>query len=436
MNRKFLLLLSLPVIALAVQTCGGKGGGEGEDNTPEPYITGISTDYDGKAVIGQPVTLNGINFSPVASENKVLYGIGLDAVALRVNEASEEHLVFTAPDVDKTQLKIRVSVKGKESNSVVMEYTVMPEPPGPGGEDDWDGTPTLDFTTIGGTKLTVCPGVEWISFHGKWEGQIRNINIVKTILDEHNKLGIYFSYYDSTYPDGYPECAEGEDPRDLDKKCIYLDAVAGTNGPMACCQFTRVNGEIKRTAVDSSPWIANCALTIDGDAVDIVKVADNYRARRLTNDPGGNLDPPYNTLSVGCAGPLLVWEGQVQKCPDEWLKADTDKWLTTTHPRTAIGLSKDGKTVIQVAVDGRWTQSSSEERAVGMSTELLGKMMRQLGCYKAMNFDGGGGTAMWVYGRGNARNIVNRVCENRWDWNGTKLRPTGNAVYIKSDWKK
>ena len=80
-----------------------------------------------------------------------------------------------------------------------------------------------------------------------------------------------------------------------------------------------------------------------------------------------------------------------------------------------------------------------------MSTDLLGKLMRALGCYKAMNFDGGGGTAMWVYGEGNARNIVNRVSENRtdysgntwiWDWNGTQLRPTGNAVYIKSDLKK
>ena len=95
-------------------------------------------------------------------------------------------------------------------------------------------------------------------------------------------------------------------------------------------------------------------------------------------------------------------------------------------------------------MDGRWTESSSTERAIGMSTELLGKMMRQLGCYKAMNFDGGGGTAMWVYGYGNSRNIVNRVSENRqdadgnwiWDWNGTKLRPTGNAVYIKSDLKQ
>ena len=295
--------------------------------------------------------------------------------------------------------------------------------PGTSEEDDWDDTPTIDFAKLGGTTKTIVQGVEWTTFHGTWEGQIRNINIVRSKLDTHNKIGIYYNY-GTAYPDGYtPTLKDGEDARDLDKKCIYLDAIAGTNGPMACCQFVRVDGTIKRQALAADAWIANCALTIDGDVVDIVKVKDNYDAARLTNK------------NVGCAGPLLVWEGKIQENSEEWLKADTDKWLTSTHPRTAIGLSKDGKTVVQVAVDGRWTQSSSAERAIGMSTELLGKLMRGLGCYKAMNFDGGGGTAMWVYGQGNARNIVNRVSENRWDWDGTKLRPTGNAVYIKSDLK-
>ena len=434
MNRKILLHI-LPALALAVYACNGKGSGGGGEKIPEPYIVGITTAYDGMAVAGEPVTLNGLNFSPVASENKVLYGVGLDATALRVDESSEEHLVFTAPTVSQKELSIRVSTKGVESNSVTLQFTTPKEPEDPQEpEEPWDDTPTI--TLPGAVTVKIVEGVEWTSFHGIWDGQMRNINIVRTTLNEHNKLGMYFNY-GSTYPDGYdPMCKDGEDPRDLDKKCIYLDALIGTNGPMACCQFARVNGEIKHPAsADHSPWIANCAMTIDGDVVDIVKVASDVAAAKLTNDPNGNRNYPYNTLTVGCAGPLLVWNGKVQPYEAGWKEADTDKWLTTTHPRTAIGLSKDGKTVIQVAVDGRWTQSSAEERAIGMSTERLGKLMRGLGCYKAMNFDGGGGTAMWVYGQGNARNIVNRVCENRWDWNGTKLRATGNAVYVKSDLK-
>ena len=416
MCNKVLRLLMLSTIVLAAYACGGKGGES--DDTPEPYIESIVTEYDGKVVAGEPVTLNGQNFSSVASENKVLYGVGLDAIALRVDESSESHVTFTAPTVESTQLKVRVSTKGKESNAVTLEFIEKPVP-----EEPWDDTPTIDFVKLGGTTKTIVDGVEWTTFHGTWEGQIRNINIVRTTLNEHNSLGIYFSYYDSTYPAGYPEVDTdaGEDPRDLDKKCIYMDAIAGTNGPMACCHFVRVNGEIKRAARESDNYFtANCAFTIDDGVVNIVKVRDNYAAARLTNQ------------NVGCAGPLLVWEGTIQEYPED----NTAEFLNTTHPRTAFGISKDGKTVVQVAVDGRWTQSSSTERAIGMSTPLLSKLMRGLGCYKAMNFDGGGGTAMWVYGEGNARNIVNRVCENRWNWNGTKLRAAGNAVYIKSDLKK
>lgn len=421
MERKVVLLIALSSFILAASSCGGKGAGGG---AVIPVIHSIATAYDGnKAVAGQPVTIIGENFSATASENKVLYGVGLDAIALKVSEAASERLVFTAPSVSTSSIFIRVSTLGKESNSLEMQYTKEPEP------DDWSDEPTLDFTALGGIRVTVVPGVEWTTFHGTWEGQVRNINIVRTTLNEHNRLGIYYNYATS-YPDGYsPVLAEGEDPRDLDKKCIYKDAVAGTNGPMACCQFVRVNGVVGHAATDADNWIENCAITIDDDGtVNIVKVLDNYYAARLSNKTD---DHPENTLTVGCAGPLLVWEGKVQTYPD-WATQD---FLRTTHPRTAIGLSKDGKTVVQVTVDGRWDRSTSAERAIGMSTDLLGKLMLGLGCYKAMNFDGGGGTAMWVYGQGNARNIVNRVCENRWNWNGTVLRPTANAVYIKSDLK-
>ena len=418
MNKKLLILL-LPVIALA-SACGGS---KGDDGTPTPIIERISTAFtDNKVKAGQPVTLFGQNFSATASENKILYGVGLDATALRVSQSSATHVVFNAPDVDQKQLNVRVAVKGKESNSFTLVYADPDD-----DEEPWSDTPTLDFTTMGGTKVTVVPGVEFTEFHGTWESEPRNITIVRTQLNEHNKLGIFFNYSTSA-PAGYPAVADGTDYRDLDYKCIYLDAVAGTNGPMACCQFVRVDGKVENNPTESSEWIANCALTIDGDKVDIVKVTDNFKAARLTNAANGSLNPPDNTLSVGCAGPLLVWEGKVQPYADGWSALDKDKWLTKTHPRTAIGISSDGKTVVQVAVDGRWNV------AVGMETKLLGKLMKGLGCYKAMNFDGGGGTAMWVYGYGNSRNIVNHVCENS-SWNGTTLRPTGAAVYIKSDLK-
>ena len=270
----------------------------------------------------------------------------------------------------------------------------------------------------GAKVVNLCNGVEWTSFHGLWEGQIRNINIVKTRLNSHNRLGIYYEY--------------GADDDYLPKKCEYLDALVGTNGPMACCHFVKVDGTVKRVANAQSPWVANCALTIDNNVPDIVKVADNYAAAELPNS------------TVGTGGPLLVWDGQiveqttdfqnnvlpVWRQHEDWENGD---FIYTTHPRTALGITKDRKTVIQVAVDGRWS-GSYDKTVVGMETATLAKLMKELGCDKALNFDGGGGTAMWVYGYG-VNGIVNHPCESPQNWDNPTLRTTGNAVYIYSDLK-
>lgn len=254
------------------------------------------------------------------------------------------------------------------------------------------------------TKVTVRPGVEWISFHGVWEGEIRNINIVKTTLDAHNRLGIYYDYGDA---DDY-----------ITKKCEDLDALAGTNGPMACCHYVRVDGVTKRVANKQDPWIVNCALTIDDGIPDIVRVNDNYEAAALMNQ------------NVGTGGPLLVFDGEIQEYP-EWAEED---FLKTAHPRTAFGISMDRKTVFQVAVDGRWTGGPEDKTAVGMEIPLLARLMKGLGCHKALNFDGGGGTAMWIYGMG-VNGIVNHPCDKPKDWDNPTLRTCGNAIYICSDLK-
>lgn len=57
------------------------------------------------------------------------------------------------------------------------------------------------------------------------------------------------------------------------------------------------------------------------------------------------------------------------------------------QPRTAIGTSKDGKTLYMVAVDGRGISKGATQ------TELA-SLMSEIGCYNAVNLDGGGSTAM------------------------------------------
>ena len=369
-----------------------------EEGTNNPQITGVTTSYpDNKVVAGKPVTINGLNFSPDASDNKVLYGEGIETTSLRVSDASATKIVFTAPEIEESTLQIRVSVNGKESNSVVLEYD--------NSLADEDAV-SVSALLKNATRTTVVDGVEWISFHGVWEGQMRNINIVKTTLNENNSLGIYFDFY-------------SDDNRNLDYKCELMDALVGTNGSMGCCHFVRVDGTIMRGANESGNYfVDNAALTIDDGVVDIVRVKSNYDAAKLDNK------------TVGTGGPMLVYDGQIQRYPEE----TSAGFLKDTHPRTAIGLSQDCKTVYQVAVDGRWTSDNAAKRAIGMETWVLAKLMKGLGCYKALNFDGGGGTAMWVYGQGDG-GVVNHPSDSP-SWDEIGLRPTGSAVYVHSKLKK
>jgi len=64
------------------------------------------------------------------------------------------------------------------------------------------------------------------------------------------------------------------------------------------------------------------------------------------------------------------------------------------HPRSAVGVSRDGRTLWLVAVGGRSTTS------VGMTLPELGALLRELGAWDAMNLDGGGSTALVLRGRG------------------------------------
>ncbi len=61
---------------------------------------------------------------------------------------------------------------------------------------------------------------------------------------------------------------------------------------------------------------------------------------------------------------------------------------STRAARTAIGTSKDGKTLIIAAVDGKSSSS------IGMTQSELASYMHELGCANALNLDGGGSTTL------------------------------------------
>ncbi|HEV7765064.1 MAG TPA: phosphodiester glycosidase family protein [Thermoanaerobaculia bacterium] len=110
-------------------------------------------------------------------------------------------------------------------------------------------------------------------------------------------------------------------------------------------------------------------------------------------------------LNKGCA-PLTTLPG-------------SDHFTRAPHPRTAVGLSKNGRTMYLVVADGR------REGVPGMTLPELAEFMDELGACVAMNLDGGGSSAFWLEDE-----VVNRVSD------GTE-RKVGNhiAVIAASDYK-
>lgn len=90
----------------------------------------------------------------------------------------------------------------------------------------------------------------------------------------------------------------------------------------------------------------------------------------------------------------------------------------TRAPRTAIGLSEDGKTLILAVVDGRSLTSR------GMTLGELADFMRKAGAFTAINLDGGGSTAM-VQRAGEKQSVLNTPSDGA-------ERPVANVLGIEA----
>lgn len=82
------------------------------------------------------------------------------------------------------------------------------------------------------------------------------------------------------------------------------------------------------------------------------------------------------------------------------------------HPRTGIGISQTGDSIIMMVVDGR------SQISAGVRTSQLAGIMRYAGAYEAVNLDGGGSSTLYTQGLG-VRNVGSDGNE----------RAVGNAIF-------
>ncbi|MBN1351172.1 phosphodiester glycosidase family protein [candidate division KSB1 bacterium] len=126
--------------------------------------------------------------------------------------------------------------------------------------------------------------------------------------------------------------------------------------------------------------------------------------------------PPFEGLIHEAVGgiPRIIRDGQISIEMDG--QNIRESFSTNRHPRTAVGFDADSTTLFMVTVDGR-----QPDHSVGMTLQELAALMLKLGCYQAINLDGGGSTTMLV-----GTHIVNKPSD------ATGERAVANALMVIS----
>lgn len=132
--------------------------------------------------------------------------------------------------------------------------------------------------------------------------------------------------------------------------------------------------------------------------------------------------PIESTQTAFGGGTLLLKDGK---------KTPITHNVSGNHPRTAIGTNADGTVIYLLTVDGRQTVSR------GVSLDTLADICLEAGMVHAMNFDGGGSTAMvaktlsndsvhYINSPSEKRKVINAVAIT------SDLKPGETAGYIAS----
>jgi exopolysaccharide biosynthesis protein len=121
-------------------------------------------------------------------------------------------------------------------------------------------------------------------------------------------------------------------------------------------------------------------------------------------------EAPTDALQIIAGSHIILREGQTSV-------ESASSFSRTRHPRTAVGIDADGKTLVLVVVDGRRPNQAS-----GMSLVELAELMKQLGCRDAINLDGGGSCALVMRNPLDGKlHVINRPSDGR-------ERPVANVL--------
>jgi hypothetical protein len=139
----------------------------------------------------------------------------------------------------------------------------------------------------------------------------------------------------------------------------------------------------------------------------------------LTKDQKQNSESitPWHPAQAIGGGPMLIKEGKLR---DGSKEEGFGAGHLLRHPRTAIGY-RDEHTLVMIAVDGR------QQSSAGVTIVELAQIMLDLGCYEAVNLDGGGSSVLVA-----ADEVVNIPVDAK-GGNRNRLRKNASALVVTEE---
>lgn len=220
-------------------------------------------------------------------------------------------------------------------------------------------------------------------------------------------------------------------------RCITARAVKGFPGPVGrertstlldrLADSVTVLGGVNADFFSfDPPGVPVGAMVIDGVVITgpsrwpVLAIDSAGRARVAVLSTGA--DSLTGSTGLRPFHPLQAVGGRPELLRDGVLTAaarDTVAFAVTRHPRTAAGITADGRLLL-LTVDGRQPAWS-----VGMRLDELATLLLALGAVDAINLDGGGSTAMVVRDpSGGGLALINRPSDREGE------RAVGNALAV------
>ena len=144
--------------------------------------------------------------------------------------------------------------------------------------------------------------------------------------------------------------------------------------------------------------------------LDTLKVGDTIKLKITCSLPAFGVKP--STISEICGGDVRILKENVTT-------TEAIRWINTPgslYSRSMVGYSQDRSRLYLCAVDAGTTGNS------GVSYYEGADLMRNLGCWDALDLDGGGSTALWTASHG----FVNTLRDG-------SERAVGNGIFVRLD---